>query len=644
MEYFYAFDIAAFLVAIVIIVQYNLKKNIPTRRSKAFYIILLFVTGAACFDTGSALAIKYIEILPLWFNYFLLVGFNLCMHGCIYAYIYYVMLMAKQKEHDLYRVEKYAVIIGCVIDFALVISSPWTGAVFSFSDDLVYHSGPGTYYSYAVSFICILTGVGYMIARRRELVFREKFVVIFFTVVLLESMIVQIIFPWLLITTFGSVMCILVAAFTLENPNYYEEQALGVRNRLAFQTVVERMISDDRQFTVLGLHVEGMNDLRELIGIKSVNVVLRDIANFLIDLGDSDNLFSISENQFAFILVNGDSEVEMYVRKIRRRFTETFGTSDENVRLSVIMSRFSYPKDIKSSEGAMDLFEYSLAKSSENGGELVLEATSRLLEEKKRTGQVLQVLQNALAEKRFSIYYQPIYSVSTDSFGSAEALLRLYDEELGFISPDEFIPIAEKKGLIINVGEYVLRETCRFMAENKLWTKGIEYIGINMSPLQCIQPDLSEKFIEIMDEYKLDYSRISLEVTEVADAVSGRIFRENMQALIKNGVRFALDGYGAGYSGLSTLVDHPFSIIKLDKSMLWSAMKNDNAMTVLRQTVRMMKQLGLELIAEGVETDEQAQVLAYYGCDFFQGFFYAKPQPGEAFVKLIDERRAKNKA
>ena len=284
----------------------------------------------------------------------------------------------------------------------------------------------------------------------------------------------------------------------------------------------------------------------------------------------------------------------------------------------------------------MNLLEYSLIKSNEMGKDNVMVANAALLEERQRATLVLQILRRALAENRFSVYYQPIYSVETQRFTSAEALLRLYDDDLGFISPEEFVPIAEKNGLIIKIGEYVFREVCRFITDNRIWERGIDYIDVNLSPMQCLQDDLHERLISIMDEFKMDYGRISLEITETASILSGKILRQNMQKLIDNGMRFSLDDYGTGFANLTTVVEYPFTIVKLDKKMLWSAMKNDKAMTVLRQTIRMMKQLSLELIAEGVETEEQAQLLAYYGCDFFQGYYYAKPQNGESFLKLLE--------
>ncbi len=643
MKYNFSLDIAAFVMALVIIVQFNVKRTIPSRRTKVFLLILFLITVASIADIGSSLALDYIDVLPLWINHLLLMIYDGTTHAAVATYLYYALELTKGGEKDLTLPEKLVVIVPYTIDLVMTLSSPLTGIMYTIDENLVYHPGWGIMYAYVVSFIYLIAGAGCAIVGRKNLRRRERFVIFFFTVTMLVCFIIQIAFQTILITMFGCMICILTATFTLENPTYYEDQQLGVYNLLAFQTLVKKSISDNRQFTVLGVYVEGMADIRELIGIHNVGLVLRDLVEFFSHIGDKNSLFRISDNTFAFILYEGEAEVDMYTRKISTRFNEAFGPENANVRLFATMSRFAFPGDVKTSEGTMDLLEYSLSKASERGGSSVLTASEKLLNEKKRTGQVLQVIQNALAEKRFSIYYQPIYSVELGGFNSAEALLRLYDDELGFISPDEFIPIAEKKGLIISLGDYVFRETCRYISENKIWQKGIKYIDINLSPIQCNQPDLADKYIAMMDEFHIDYSMISLEITETSGIMSGRTFRKNMQKLIDKGVRFSLDDYGTGYSNIATLVDYPFSIIKLDKTMLWSAMKNDNAMVILRQTVRMIKQMGLELIAEGVETEEQAQILTYYGCDFFQGFFYAKPQAGEAFIKVLDEKQGSGK-
>ncbi len=636
MEYLYYFDIATLFLAAIIIMEYIMRSTVKSRQTEAFLALLCMATAATAFDLGSCLALAYAEVLPLWFNHLLLLGFNICYHGLAPLYLYYMIVSSKSDEERFKGTEYVVIVVPYLLDLIMTLTNGFTHFVYYIDENYVYHSGFGAKISYGLTFFYLAMAAVYLFRRRKQLHGRQILNMSIYSCILLTTLLIQLLNPELLVVNFGVMLSILIMAFTMESPAYYEDQQLGIYNRLALQTVTSNLIANGKQFAVVGVKAEGLSDFRQIVGIFSVSQLRKEIARFLVSIAGRKNVFSFTESRFAIIVDGGDSEVEMFIKKIRRRFENPFEANEEGIRLSCSICRFAFPRDVQSTENVMNLLEYSLTKASESGKDKVIVADTALLEERKRNTQVLRILKKALAENRFSVYYQPIYSVETRRFTSAEALLRLYDDDFGFISPEEFVPIAEKNGLIIKIGDYVLREVCRFITENKIWEKGIEYIDVNLSPMQCLQDDLSERVIAIMDEFKLDYSRISLEITETASMLSGKLLRQNMQKMTDFGFRFSLDDYGTGFANLTTVVEYPFSIVKLDKKMLWTAMKNDKAMTVLRQTIRMMKQLSLELIAEGVETEEQAQLLAYYGCDFFQGYFYAKPQNATSFLKFME--------
>ncbi len=636
MSFVYHFDIAALCLAVVIIIEYLIRATIKSRQTNAFLNLLFAATTATMFDLGSCFALAYAEVLPLWFNHFLLLGFNIFYHGLAPLYLYYMIVSSKTDEERFKTSEYLLVAVPYSLDVIMVLTNGITHFVYYIDENFVYHTGFGAFISYGLAFVYLAMGVRYFVKRRKNLHGRQIMNMIVYSAILFTTLFIQLTHPSVLVVDFGVMLAILIMAYTMESPAYYEEQQLGIYNRLAFETFTSNLIANGKQFAVVGIKAEGLSDFRQLVGIGSVSQLRNEIAKYLVSIMGRANVFAFTESRFAIIVDGGESEVEMVTKKIRRRFENPFMANEEGIRLGCSMCRFAFPRDAQSTESVMNLLEYSLSKASESGKEAVVVADTALLEERRRSTQVLRILKKALAESRFSVYYQPIYSVENRRFTSAEALLRLYDDDFGFISPEEFVPIAEKNGLIVKIGEYVIREVCRFISTNKIWEKGIEYIDINLSPMQCLQDDLHERIVSVMDEHKLDYSRISLEINETASLVSAKLLRQNMQKMTDSGIRFSLDDYGSGFANLTTVVEYPFSIVKLDKKMLWNAMKSDKAMTVLRQTIRMMKQLSLELIAEGVETEEQAQLLAYYGCDFFQGYYYAKPQNAESFLKFIE--------
>lgn len=281
----------------------------------------------------------------------------------------------------------------------------------------------------------------------------------------------------------------------------------------------------------------------------------------------------------------------------------------------------------------MDSIDYSANIPYESNDGEVIRAGGEILAGKRRESKILQIMKNALANGTFQVYYQPIYSTSQEKFHSAEALIRLYDNELGFISPEEFIPMAEKNGMILKIGEFVFRTVCRMMARERIWEKGIDYIEINLSVVQCMQEDICEMLYGIMDEYDIPYSCINLEVTETT--IAKDVLWDTMERMTVGGVTFSLDDYGTGYSNLTNVIKYPFHIVKLDKSMVWYAMENETAMRALRHTVAMLQDLDMCIVAEGVETKEQKDILQEMGCEYLQGYYFSKPVPEKEFLEKM---------
>ena len=178
------------------------------------------------------------------------------------------------------------------------------------------------------------------------------------------------------------------------------------------------------------------------------------------------------------------------------------------------------------------------------------------------------IIERAYVNHKFQVYYQPIYSIKQKRFVSAEALLRLIDDEYGFVSPELFIPAAEKSGAIYKIGDYVTEEVCRFIASEEYKTLGLDYIEINLSAAQCAQDELVENTLTMLKKYGVSPDSINLEITETAAAESHSAMERNMQKLSESGISFSLDDYGTGYSNIKRVVSLPLKIVKLDKAFV----------------------------------------------------------------------------
>jgi EAL domain-containing protein (putative c-di-GMP-specific phosphodiesterase class I) len=225
--------------------------------------------------------------------------------------------------------------------------------------------------------------------------------------------------------------------------------------------------------------------------------------------------------------------------------------------------------------------------------------------------------------------------VKEKCFVSAEALVRIKNEDGSLMPPGKFIPVAESNGSIKRLGEIVFEKTCRFIRENDLGQYGMHYIEVNLSVEQCESMDLAERYISIMDRYGIDPSWINLEITETGSIKTRKDLLRNMERLLEYGISFSLDDFGSGESNLNYIVDMPVQIIKFDSDMTQSYFENEKAMLIMHAAGNMVHDMGLKIVSEGVETQEQFRAVVEFGVDYVQGYYFSRPLPKDDFVEFL---------
>ena len=244
-------------------------------------------------------------------------------------------------------------------------------------------------------------------------------------------------------------------------------------------------------------------------------------------------------------------------------------------------------------------------------------------------------LKRAMAEERFILYYQPQYTLDRHEIVGMEALVRLVTVEGEVIQPDDFISIAEENSFIVDLGYWVIREACRQLAAWRKAGCGPDRIAVNVSPRQLLDSNLPQVIDQAVADSGLRHMDLELEVTESCMleylSVTGDVLRE----LREKGVRIAVDDFGAGYSSFATLAQLPLDIFKLDRSFMNNVSDDPRARHVVIAMVAMARELGYQVIAEGVETDQQYRFLQASGCDLGQGYGLARPQDAASISGLL---------
>ena len=215
-----------------------------------------------------------------------------------------------------------------------------------------------------------------------------------------------------------------------------------------------------------------------------------------------------------------------------------------------------------------------------------------------------------------------------------DGIVRLKDEKYGFISPEVFIPVAEKSGAIHKIGDFVLEQVCAFIASDEYKKLGMSYIEVNLSVVQCMQPKLANHIMEILTRYGVRPEQLNLEITETAASISQQALEDNIKDLTNMGMKFSLDDFGTGYSNMQRIVKLPFDIIKLDRTFT-ELYDNPKLGIVLTNAINMIKAMKMKIVVEGVETEEMLKLFSELECEYIQGYYFSKPIPREEFVKFI---------
>ncbi len=248
-------------------------------------------------------------------------------------------------------------------------------------------------------------------------------------------------------------------------------------------------------------------------------------------------------------------------------------------------------------------------------------------------------LRQTVETRDFRLYYQPLVSLFDGKIVGAECLIRWRDAELGEIRPDEFIKIAEESGLIVELGDWVLRDACR---TRQVWHHlGLDVppLSINMAGAQLDQLSCVDRLLGTLAEFGVAPQEIEIEVTETGLFKATEIGRENLLRLRNAGVKIALDDFGVGYSSLSHLRELPIHRLKIDKSFTLQCMKDARTLTIVKAVIEMARSLGIAVTAEGIETQAQQTWMKHLNCDSAQGFLFAHPMPAEEFLKLFADPR-----
>lgn len=423
----------------------------------------------------------------------------------------------------------------------------------------------------------------------------------------------------------------------------YFDNLTGLPNRQSFTErlsgEIQRAKYQCNKLAVLFLDLDGFKHINDTMGHTVGDIILQGTAERLqsstrpsdfVSRNNSDrievNLARLGGDEFTVVIPNlaRVEDALMLAHRIREAISQPFHLASRDVVLTASIGIAVYPDDGQDAETLLKHADTAMYHAKDEGRDNCQFYNKNLTLRAEKRMHLENDLRNALIRNEFHLAYQPQYNISKRNIDSVEALIRWQHPSRGIVSPLEFIPLAEETGLIIAIGEWVLRAACIDAMQWRSQGHDIQ-VSVNLSPLQTKTPDLVDRVRDILVKTGFPSNKLTLEITEGALMEHTKTTLTALQSLRDLQIQIALDDFGTGYSSMNYLKQLPINCIKIDQSFIRGLLQDNESQFIVRAIISLSKNLGFLVTAEGVETSNQAKTLISLGCDILQGCYFSKP-------------------
>lgn len=415
----------------------------------------------------------------------------------------------------------------------------------------------------------------------------------------------------------------------------YNREAL-IQRASDLEIIVQK---NNHSIALLLLDIDRFAEVNNRFGHYIGNEILQAVAERLRAWIPLDAFLArIGNDEFAILFDAGrqEGQIESIVRKLNQILKQPFIISEREVYMTFSIGIALYPHDSNRSEGLIEKSNIALNYCKKIGGDAV-QFYNAEMEKRADSNIVMEAeIHNAVEKNEFINFYQPIVSLKTGKVSGVEALVRWQHPKRGLLAPMQFVPLCEKSGLIVAVDDLVLQKG---LEDLKLFNSTIKinslYVSSNFSIRHFMSADLKESISKLIKSSNLSPDNIVIEVTESLLAYDSHVLQDVLKSLHDLGIRLALDDFGTGYAALSYIRKYPFDLLKIDRSYVQEIGRSKNDEVLITAMINMAKSLGLSVVAEGIESQNQIDFLKDKECDFGQGFIFSHPISKEEFIKRM---------
>lgn len=426
----------------------------------------------------------------------------------------------------------------------------------------------------------------------------------------------------------------------IQQANY--DSLTGLPNRKLFFDRLQQAIANaartKKLVGVMFIDLDGFKDINDALGHSQGDIVLQRVAKRMVGaFRESDTIARFGGDEFTVLIsdLGSDTDIIPTAEKILEAIQAPIAVNDHELNITASIGVTLFPNDGKDVETLLKHADSAMYTAKAEGRNAYRFFTPAMHEKAQKQHSIANDIKSAIKSDQFTVFYQPVYNLFCNRIVGAEALIRWLHPIKGYISPEEFIPIAERLGLISQIGEFVLNQACRFIAGLNADLDEPLSIAVNFSALQFVPGNCAENWLRIIKDSGIGLNNVIVEITESLMMSHQENYIQQLLMLRRHGIKIAMDDFGTGFSSLSYLKKLPVDILKIDKSFIRDVLVDQSDAALVETIIAIAKNFSLELIAEGVEENGQVDFLIAHHCPYAQGYYFSKPIPEEHFENLV---------
>ena len=625
----YYLELCALVFLVAITIAYFTRKKFPVATARLFGVGLIFLTANVALDILFCVLLDHSDVVPLPFVEAaaeLFFAMQFLISYSLFAYVFYA-IGKSLRYSPIYLLTIIPSALGVILFFTNCLHH-WNFTFVPGANGLYdFIPGPAFFSLYILNWgLNYLATIIYTVAFRKVLPKELLRVLIIIMIVVLSAAVVQTLQPQILLSGTAFALCAMFAVVSVCDPDVKVDRISKAFNDYAFVDYVNTQRYEKQRKYYIIFDIESFGMFSEKFGVVSANELIRSISKFIRSVNKTTYVFKVQSSRFVLLLKNREEQLSM-LEAINERFDKPFTIKGHVVDITLHILYFKNNEVFTNSDMYNDFMTRTLSIVNFKDSSCI-ELDDNFLKQISRDRRIKEILEECLRTKQgLYMVYQPIYDVNKKVFNHFESLIRLANEELGYVGPAEFIPIAENFGLANDIDFFVLHQTCAFLARNPQ----IESLEVNISCAEFFN-NPSERFMKIINSNDIDPSRIILEITETIAVKYPSKTKEFMSDLGQYGVKFAMDDFGSGYSNIARFITLPFSVAKLDKSLLGQA---ENITIFFDAAINLFKNLNIPIVIEGVEREDQLKLSVKKQIEYIQGYYFSKPLKEDDLLEFL---------